>query len=191
MCRTSAASSTRWKSSRIRTAPFAVIVGSSRMKRVEHDFSPGTAGADLGQQAGSRRRECRIVFAARGDQMVQERDPVAVVIVEPIPQGPHPGPAREVGQQRRLAVSGIGEHEDHAAVDLGVQPIEQPRPFEGLIAQRGTLDLCQLDGEAVDLVAQRAAPRWRGIRPPPGTYGDRRPLRYGAERWTSLGPAER
>ena len=182
MWRTSAASSTRWKSSRIRTAPLVAIVGSSRMKAVEHDLPPGIAAADLGQQAGRRRRECRIVLAACGDQMVQERDPVPVVIVEPIPQRPHPGPTGEVGQQGRLAVPGIGEDEDDPAMDLRVQPVQQPRPLEGFVAQRWTLDLGQLDREAVDLVAQRATPRRRGIRPPPRTYRDRRPLRYGAER---------
>ena len=32
---------------------------------------------------------------AGGDQVVRDRDPVSVVLVEPVPQGPQPGPARE------------------------------------------------------------------------------------------------
>ena len=119
-------SSTRWKSSRMRTAPCSAIAGSSRRKTSSHGLARRPAHRQVAEQRRRRRRERRVVLAARGDQVVQERDPVAVVLVEPVPEGPQPGPPREVGEQRRLAVARVGEEQDHSPVDLGPQPVEEP-----------------------------------------------------------------
>ena len=81
------------------------------------------------------------MLAAGGDEVVEERDPVAVVVVQPIPERPQAGPPGEVGQQRGLAVAGVGQDEDDPAVDLGVQPVEQPVPRQRLVAERRRLDL--------------------------------------------------
>ena len=143
--RTSGESSTRWKSSRIRTAPCSAIAGSSRRNtsmaasRVgpPTDMSPSIA-AVVGAKPG-------IVLAAGGDEVVQEGDPVAVVIVEAIPERPQPGPPREVGEQRGLAVAGVREDQDDPVVDLGAQPVEQPVSRERVVAQRRALDLRRLD----------------------------------------------
>ena len=83
-----------------------------------------------------RRREPGIVLAPGRDEVVQEGDPVPVVLVEAVPERAQAGSLREVGEQRRLAVAGIREHEDDPVVDLGGQPIEQPAACERVVAQR-------------------------------------------------------
>ena len=120
---------------------------------VGRGFARRPARREVAQQRGRVGCERGIVLAARGDEVVQERDPVAVVVVQPIPQRPQPGPPREVGEQGRLAVAGVGEDQDDAAVDLGRQPIEQPIPRERLVAQRRALDLRGLDRVPVHSVA--------------------------------------
>ena len=56
-------------------------------ERVEDGVPPGAVGPDLGEHRGRRRREGRVVFAPCGNQVVEERHPVAVFVIEPIPQG--------------------------------------------------------------------------------------------------------
>ena len=102
---TSGASSTRWKSSKIRTAPYGAIVRSSRMKTSTTVSRVGPLEARVGEHRRRVRRERRIDFAARRDQVVEHGDPVPVVFVEAVPQRPQPGPAREVGEERGLAVA--------------------------------------------------------------------------------------
>ena len=77
--------------------------------------------------------------------MAQERHPVAVVVIEPVPQRPDPGPPREVREQGRLAVAGVGQDQDDPVVDLGGDPIEQPVAGQRLVAKRRPLDLGGLD----------------------------------------------
>ena len=105
MIRTSGDSSTRWKSSRMRTAPCSAIVGSSRRKTSVAASRVGPPVARSLSIAAVVGRELGIVLPARGDEVAQERDPVPIVVVEPIPQGPQPGPPREIGEERRLAVA--------------------------------------------------------------------------------------
>ena len=126
-----------------------------RHERLEHGLAARAGDAGLGQQGRRPRRELGVVLAARGDEVVQERDPVPVVVVEPVPEGPHPAAPREIGQQRRLAVARVGQEHRDPAVDLHPQPVEQARTLQRLVPQRGSLHLLELDGVAVDLVAQR------------------------------------
>ena len=129
-----------------------------------------SSAAVVGANAG-------IVLASGGDEVAQERDPVAVVVIEPVPEGPEPGPPREVGQERRLAVAGVGEDEDHPVMDLGREPIEQAVAGQGLVAQRRTLDLRGLDRIPVHSVARApcgdgpAAAGRQGRRRPAPTVG--------------------
>ena len=76
---------------------------------VQDRVSGRTRDAGVGEQAGGPRREFMVVFAAGGDQMVHDRDPVAVVLVEAVPQRSQARSCREIGQQRRLAVARLRE----------------------------------------------------------------------------------
>ena len=77
--------------------------------------------------------------------------PVTVRLVEAIPEGAQPRSSREVREEGRLAVAGLGEHEDHPPMNLRVEPIEQPVAAERLLAHRWRLDLRRLDGIPVHL----------------------------------------
>jgi hypothetical protein len=135
-------------------------------ERIKHVIAAGPRQTGLRQEPGGLRCERRIVFPTRCHQVVEERHPVAVVVVEAVPERAHARSTREVGEQRRLAVARIGEDQDDPPVDLRAQPVEQARSFQRFVAERRTLDLRQLDGVAVDLVGQGAAPghcqRWTG-----------------------------
>ena len=98
------------------------------------------------------------MLAAGGDQVMEHRDPVAVVGIESVPERPHPRAPSEIGEECRLAIPGVGEDEDDAAVDLGAQPVQQAWSFQRLVAERWTLDLRVLDRVAADLVAQVGTP---------------------------------
>ena len=87
----------------------------------------------VGEHRCRVRRERGVCFAAGRHQMVEDRDPVPVVLVEPIPQRPQPGPTGEVRQQRRLAVSGVGEDQDDPVVDLGREPVQQAMTGQRLL----------------------------------------------------------
>ena len=119
MIRTSGDSSTRWKSSRIRTAPCSAIVGSSRRKTSIAASRVGPPVARSLQHRAVVGANAGIVLAPGGHEVAQEGDPVAVLVVEPIPQRPQPGPLREIGEQRRLPVARVGQDQDDAMVDLG------------------------------------------------------------------------
>ena len=158
MCRASGASSTRWKSSKIRTAPPPAIVGSSADEGRRARVTARAARSRPPPAAPPSPARSRVVLSARGDEVVQERDPVAIVRVEPIPERPHPASAGEVGKQGGLPVARIGEEQHDPAMDLDPQPVEQAWALERLVAQRGTLDLGELDRVAADLVAQVGTP---------------------------------
>ena len=154
-----------------------------------------TARSEGTQDRRRSRREVRVVLAAGRHQVRQEADPIPIIVVEPVPDRPEPGPAREVREERRLAVAGVGDHEEHAAVDLRLEPVEQARARKDLVAQRGRLNFSRLDrvahagaslgADAVGRRSHRAARadrdrRTRG-RPPSWTERDRigRRERYG------------
>ena len=132
-----------------------------RAQLADEDVDDRVAGrsaqARVGEHRRRVRRERRIDFAARGDQVVEHRDPVAIVVVEPVPQRAQPGPAREVGEERGLAVAGIGQQQDDPLVDLRGEPVEEPVARQGLLAQRRRLDLRVLDREAAHVVAVGSA----------------------------------
>ena len=145
------------------TAPCSAIDGSSRRKTSVAASRVGPPMARSLSNAAGRRGERRIVLAAGRDEMAQERDPVAVVLVEAIPERPQPRPSREVGEQRGLAVACVGQDEDHPVVDLGGQPIEQPVPGERLVPQRRALDLRGLDRVPVHSVAEGSMRERAGV----------------------------
>jgi hypothetical protein len=135
---------------------------------------PARAGwPGIGQQRSRRRREGRIVLAARGDEVVQQRDPIAVVWIEPIPQRAQPRPSRKVRKECRLSVSGISQEEDDPAMDLQSKPVEKTRSLERLVAECRTLDLRDLDRVAAAFVAQVGTPGRRRPGDVAPTYGDR------------------
>ena len=171
---TSGASSTRWKSSKMRTAPCGAMPWSSRMNVSMTASRVGpvrlvsaSIAAVVGANDGSTSRPA-------ATRWLQERDPVAIVLVEPVPDRPQSRPAGEVREERGLAVAGIGEHEDDALVDLRGQPIEQPMTCQGLLAQRRRLDLRVLDRKAAHVVAVGSAGWCGGDRPSARADGDRR-----------------
>ena len=108
---------------------------------------------EVAQHRGRGGCELGIVLSARGHEMAQERDPVPVLIVEPIPQGPQPRPLREIREEGGLAVTRIGEDQDHAMMDLGGQPVEEAISGESLVTQRRPLDFRRLDRVPVHSVA--------------------------------------
>ena len=132
-----------------------------------------TARREVAEHRGRCRREPGIVFSTRCDEVAQERDPVAILVVEPVPQGPQPRPLREIGKQRRLAVARVGQDQDHAMVDLGREPIEESIPGERLVPQGRALDLRRLDRVPVHSVASGSMCErvGRSLRP----HGDRVP----------------
>ena len=134
---------------------------------------------------GGRRSEGRVMLSTGRDEVVEQRDPVAIVGIEPVPERPHPGPAREVGEECRLAVTRVGEDQDDPTVDLGAQPVQQPRSLERLIAERGTLHLRDLDRITADL-RRSGGHSWTGSPRPCGPD-----LRESAERLTNLRDARR
>ena len=181
------ASSTRWKSSKIRTPPPACDVGSSRMN-ASSCLAHGPPPAPSKER---RRRRARSPDRARG--------PAATRWCRSVTQSRSSGSSRyhrvrsrsrrEVGEQRRLAVTGVGEDQDDSAMDLDPQPVEQARSFERLVAERRTLDLRRSGSGSRCLRRSggHSAGRRRLARAS-RTYGDRRPLTCEkAER--RLGPA--
>ena len=92
--------------------PCSAIAGQLAQEDIDRGVARRPARRHVAQHRRRRRREGRVVLAAGGDEVVQEGDPVPIVIFEPVPERPQPGAPREVGQQRRLAVAGIGEDED-------------------------------------------------------------------------------
>ena len=119
--------------------------GELAQEGLEHRLERGCSRRRVSEQGTGRRRELGNVDPHGCDEMRDEAGPVAVATVEPEPQHPEPGSAREVGQQRCLAVAGLGGQEDDAPVDLDRQPIEQPIAREGLVAERRRLDLADLN----------------------------------------------
>ncbi|MEO8571289.1 MAG: hypothetical protein ABI553_06265 [Chloroflexota bacterium] len=99
------------------------------------------------------------MLATRRDEVIQERDPVAIVFIEAIPERSQTGPLGEIGEQRGLAVPGVREDQDHTVVDLSAQPVEEPVARKGVVAQRRTLDLRGLDRVAVHCVARSSVQR--------------------------------
>ena len=94
------------------------------------------------------------MLAAGGDQVREERDPVPILLVHPVPERPEARPTGEVGEERGLAVARVGDHEDDAVVDLDVQPVEQPMARQRLLAERRALNLADLDRVAAHTVAR-------------------------------------
>ena len=158
--RASAASSTRWKSSRIRTAP---PTGSGAVRRgtcratCSRRGPPGPVSASSAGVCGAK---AGIVLAAGGDEVVEKRHPVAVVRVQPVPERPQCRVRREKSARRSSCRSRRRRGRARPGLDLGAQPVEQARPRERLVAERRTLDLGELDRVAAHLVAQVGAP-WR------------------------------
>ena len=155
------------------TAPCSAIEGSSRRKTSVAASRVGPPMARSLSIAPVVGANVAIVLAAGGDEMAQERDPVAIVLIEAIPERAQPRPSREVGQQRGLAVAGVRKDEDHAVVDLGGQPIEQPVPGERLVTQRRALDLRGLDRVPVHSVAEGSMRERAGGRRLLRAYGER------------------
>ena len=143
--RMSATSSARWKSSRMSAAPSVAIAGSSSRKVSIASSRVGPPGsrerrmpAVRGANSGSNSRPAETRWA-------RKPDPVAILLVDPVPDRSKPGAPREVGQESRLAVAGVGDDEHDPAVDLDVEPVEQPHPRQRLVAERRCLDLSRLD----------------------------------------------
>src|SRR3954471_11343747 len=132
------------------------------------------------------------MLAPRGNEVAEERDPVAVVLVEAVPEGPQPRTTREVREQRRLAVAGFGHDEHDAVVDLDLEPVEKPGARQSLFAQLRALHLRRLDRISVQVRA--VTPRHhrrRYERRSAWTYRDGVPRRSGALPRSRRGPRER
>ena len=153
-------------------------VGRDRRKLADEDVEDGlprrSADAGLGQHREGRWRETRVVLAPGRDEVMEQRRPVEVVVVQAIPERPESGPTREVREQRRLAVPGVREDQHDPAVDLGVQPVQEPIAGERLVAQRRRLDLGVLDGVAHGVTARSRGTRAADPTRPSRTNGDQR-----------------
>ena len=119
MWRMSGASSTRWKSSKTSAVGSGGRSPSSRRK-VSSTVSRWAARSmrSLAAARSVGGAEARHMDADRGHEVGDEADPVAIASIEPEPERPDPGPPREVGEQGRLAVARLGDHEDRSGVDL-------------------------------------------------------------------------
>ncbi len=116
-------------------------------EHIDHFVASRPAGLGLTQHRRGPLSKVGFVLAARCDQVREEGAPAAILRVHPVPQGPQVSPPREVSQQRRLAIAGLGDDEHDAVVDLDVQPIEKPMAGEGFLPQQRSLDLPRLDRE--------------------------------------------
>ena len=150
----------------------------------EESCADGHPGPDLGQERAHDRRpvahpgpqladerhgvggELRVDLAPGRHDVVHEDHPVAVGLVEPVPERADPRPSAPVGQEGRLSVAGVGHDEHEPRVDLRGHPVEQALSLERLGGQERRLDLPDLDGEAEDVeLAHRWGVRaWRGRR---------------------------
>ena len=130
-------------------------------ERREDRAHRGAAGTELTEERPRRRSEVRIGSTARGDEVMQDGDPVAIGLVEAVPDRPESGPAGEVREQRRLAVARLGDHEDQPMVDLRVEPLEEPIAGERFVPEDRGLDLGRLDREGVHVRGARDGVRWR------------------------------
>src|SRR5439155_24336829 len=70
--------------------------------------------------------------------------------VEPIPQRAEARSPREVREQGRLAVAGLGDNEQDAVMNLCGEPVEEPVPGQRLVTERWALNLRRLDRVASD-----------------------------------------
>jgi hypothetical protein len=160
-------------------------------ERIEHGIERGTPRPDLAQQRRRCRSECLLTGLARRNEMVEERHPASIVLAKAVPERAKPGSTPEVGQQRRLAVPGLGDHVDHSVVDLDLQPVEEPVARQRLLTERGPLHLCGLNRVRAHGALQcRGGGRRRGSRPA-GTHGDQRSNDASIGRRGWLGRAER
>jgi hypothetical protein len=101
---------------------------------IDHGLARRATDCAFCEQGGGLGCEARIVLTARRDEVVHDGQPVAVVVVESVPQRSRSAPPREIGEERGLAVTGVGQDEDDAAVDLRPKPIEQTWSGERLVA---------------------------------------------------------
>ena len=124
-------------------------LGEERLDRVLAARAPGFERA---QERGGRRREPGIVLATGGDEVRQEPDPVAILLVDAIPQRAEPRSTGEIRQKRGLAVARVGNHEHDPAVNPDVQPVEQARSGQRLVPKRRGLDLPGLNRIAAHVV---------------------------------------
>ena len=138
------------------------ISGSSRRKVSRTSSRVGAPGASSSEHrtcVGAKVRSCS---TTRGDHVRQERDPVPVLLVHSVPEGPESRPPREVGQKRRLAVASFSDDKDHAAVSLDVQPIEQAMARQRLVVKRRALDFAKLDRISTHAVTRYSSDEpWR------------------------------
>ena len=154
---TSGASSTRWKSSKIRIAPYGAIERSSRMKTstTASRVGPlrlGSASIDavFGANDGSTSRPAATRWFSTE---IQSRSSSSSRY-QSVRSRVRP---REVGEERGLAVPGVGQQQDDPLVDLRGEPVEEPMARQGLLAQRRRLDLRVLDRVAAHVVAVGSA----------------------------------
>jgi hypothetical protein len=121
-------------------------------KRLDRVLASRSAGLERAEDCRGRRRKSGIVLAAGGNEMRQEADPVSIFVVDSVPQRPEPRSTREVRQECRLAIAGVGDDEYDPAVDLDLEPVEKARPRQRLVSKRRGLDLPWLDRIAAHVV---------------------------------------
>ena len=188
--RASGASSTRWKSSMIRTAPCGGDRWSSRMK------GPITA---------SRWRPARLVSASIARRLRGEAPGLVASSGDEVGAGARSSPGRPRrggttasagafgGRSRRGAWSCRSRRRrgrGRSVVDLLGEPIEQPMARERLLAQRRRLDLRVLDRVAAHVVAMGSAGCWAAtaLIPGPTGMGTRAHRSIVAGRWCAREP---
>jgi hypothetical protein len=125
---------------------------------VEHDLQLSGPGGEFAEERFGVRCERRVELAPRRHEVVEQDGPVAVGLVQPVPETSDPGAPAEIGEKGGLAVAGIGHDQDEAGVDPDMEPVEEPVAPERLLGEERWLDLALLDRVAVDLEPSG----WRG-----------------------------
>ena len=114
-------------------------------ERIQHGVERRRCRRRLAEECGRRRGEVGHMDPHRRHEIRDEPDPVAVPAVEPKPEHTEARSAREVREEGRLPVAGLGDQQDGAPVDLDRKPLEQPVARQRLLAERWRLHLADLD----------------------------------------------
>jgi len=119
-------------------------------ERLDDRAPAAEVGGQLAEKPLGVRGERRIDLPARGDDVVDEDGPVAVVLIQAIPERANAGSPAPVREERGLAIAGIGDDEREPGAGLRVKPVQQPVAPKRLLGEERRLNLADLDRVAED-----------------------------------------
>src|SRR3954471_6319427 len=97
------------------------------------------------QQLRRRRSEVGYKLPCRGDQIVDESDPVSISLVKAVPKTPARIPSGKVGEQGRLSKARLGYNECYSFSTIGGKGVKEAMARERRRPKRRRFDLRQDD----------------------------------------------